>query len=195
MPGDRVRVEWSVGGAVLAAVEPTPAEVAAAAETLSDAYNDPHNRVMMANTTEMSAADVAAHYAAMREAGARPFLLFRDGALAGDADLRHIGGGRAELAILVAARAAQGRGLGTRFALMLHAVAFRALDLQRVYVSIVPGNVASRRLFEKLGYHQDDSPEARAYADDATDVSLSIARSDFERAHPLPDVHLALLDG
>jgi RimJ/RimL family protein N-acetyltransferase len=194
MPATRVRAEWSVEGEVLAAVEPTPTEVAAAAETLAAGYNDPHNRVMMANTTEMSAADVNAYYASMREAGARTFLLLRDGALAGDADLRHVEGRHGELAILVAARAAQGRGLGTRFALMLHAVAFRALDLERVYVTIVPGNVASRRLFEKLGYGIDDSPEARAYADD-TDVSLSIARSDFERAHPLSDVRIALLPG
>jgi RimJ/RimL family protein N-acetyltransferase len=195
MPVERVRIEWSSQGEVLAAVEPTPAEVAAGAGELAAAYNDAHNRVMMAHTAEMSAAEVVAHYASMAQAGARPFLLLRDGALAGDADLRHIAGGRAEFAILVAARAAQGRGLGTRFALMLHAFAFRALGLQRVYVTIVPGNAASRRLFEKLGYQPDDTPGARAYADDETDVSLSIARADFERAHPLPDVQITARTG
>jgi RimJ/RimL family protein N-acetyltransferase len=190
MAEDRYRLEWRLGDDVLVAVEPLPAEVESHAEALSAAYNDAHNRTMMAHSTEMSPADVVAHYAAMAAAGARPFLLLRDRALAGDADLRHIEHRRAELAILIAARAAQGRGLGTRFALMLHAFAFRELHLERVYVTIVPANAASLRLFEKLGYRPDASPEARAYADDEADVSLSLAREDFEPAHALDDVRM-----
>jgi RimJ/RimL family protein N-acetyltransferase len=56
----------------------------------------------------------------------------------------------------------------------------------------VPANAASRRLFEKLGYRPDASPAARAYADEDADVSLSLARADFERAHPLPDFRIEL---
>ena len=191
MSAGKIRVEWDVEGDVLVAVEPLPAEVEAHAEALAAAYNEAHNRAMMAHSTEMSPADVVEHYASMAAAGARSFLLFRDGVLAGDADLRHVEHARrAELAILIAARAAQGRGLGTRFALMLHAFAFRELRLERVYVTIVPANAASLRLFEKLGYQPDARPEARAYADDAADVSLSLARDDFERAHALEGIHV-----
>jgi RimJ/RimL family protein N-acetyltransferase len=184
MTTDRFRIAWSAGGEELVAVEPSPAEVAAHADVLADAYNERHNRTMLAHSAEMSPADVVDHYAAMVAASARPFLLFRAGALAGDADLRHIERDRAEFAILIAARAAQGHGLGTRFALMLHAFAFRTLGIERLYVTIVPANAASRRLFEKLGYQPDTSREARAYTDAETDVSLSLAREDFERMHP-----------
>ena len=192
MSAGKIRVEWDVEGDVLAAIEPTWDEVAAAAEALAAACNDAHNRTMLALSGDMTADDVVAHYASLAPPGARPFLLLRSGALVGDADLRHIdhGHGRAEFAILVGARADQGRGLGTRFALMLHAFAFETLGLERVYVTIVPGNAASLRLFEKLGYQRDDSPAARAYADDATDVALSLARADFERAHRLEGIHV-----
>jgi RimJ/RimL family protein N-acetyltransferase len=66
---------------------------------------------------------------------------------------------------------------------MLHAFAFRALGLARLYVTIVPENGASLRVFAKLGYGDDASETARAFADDPRDVSLSLARDSFERAH------------
>jgi RimJ/RimL family protein N-acetyltransferase len=181
-----VRVEWPGGPSdpcVLAAIEPTPDEVSAAAEELASAYNEPHNRAMIANTTDFTPDDVAEHFATMRAEGARPFLLHRDGVLMGDADLRHVARGRAEFALLIASRASQGKGLGTRFALMLHAFAFRALAIERMYVTIVPENVASLRVFAKLGYTEDASDEARAFTDDARDVSMSLTHREFERAY------------
>ena len=42
---------------------------------------------------------------------------------------------------MIAARATQGRGLGARFAIMLHAFGFGPLGLDRIYVGIVPANV------------------------------------------------------
>ncbi len=191
MLAGKLRMEWAVGDGVLAAIEPTPEEVAAAAEALALAYGDPHNSAMMALSGAMSAGDVVEHYAGMKPPTARPFLLQRDGVLVGDADLRHIEGGRGEVAILIGARAEQGRGLGTRFALMLHAFAFRGLGLDRVYATIVPENAASLRLFEKLGYRADDGPTARSYVDEPTDVSLSVSRVDFERAHRLDEIRIA----
>jgi RimJ/RimL family protein N-acetyltransferase len=176
-------IEQAAVDGALRVVEPTPAEVVLQAAVLAGAYNDPHNRSMMAHTHDMSEADVIAHYAAMAAEGARAFLLYRGDALAGDADLRRIEHGKAELAILVASRAAQGKGLGTRFALLVQAFAFRTLGLERIYVSILPENTASRRLFEKLGYHVDTSPEARAHADEEQDITMSIGRTEFERAH------------
>jgi RimJ/RimL family protein N-acetyltransferase len=169
---------------VLAAVEPTADELEARATELATAYNDPHNSAMMANTIRFSEADVVANYEEMAAQGARSFLLYDGASFAGDADLRNVAEGRAELAILIAARGAQGKGLGTRFATLLHVFAFRALGVERVYVTILPENTASRRTFEKIGHAVDTSAQARTYADDARDVSMSIGKSEFERAHP-----------
>jgi RimJ/RimL family protein N-acetyltransferase len=178
----RFRIEWQGATDVLAAIEPTAGEVRAHARALAGAYNDEHNRAMMGHE-RMTEGDVIAYFADMARDGARVFLLFRDGALAGDGDLRGIADGAAELAIMIGTRDAQGKGLGTRFATMLHAFAFRLLDLHKVYVAIVSANAASRRLFEKLGYRVDDSHAARAYADEDTDVTMSVDRSTFESTH------------
>jgi RimJ/RimL family protein N-acetyltransferase len=186
----RYRIDWAEPDGTLSVIEPTPEEVVAAAPLLAAAYSEPHNRAMMAGTTEMLASDVVEHFASLDASGGRPFLLLHRGALAGDADLRHIEGGRAEVALLIAARAAQGRGLGTRFARMIHALAFGPLGLERTFVTIVPANVASLRLFEKLGYVRDDGPEARAYADHPDDVALSLAREAF--AGHAPEVQITL---
>jgi RimJ/RimL family protein N-acetyltransferase len=100
-----------------------------------------------------------------------------------DADLRNLSGGAAEFAFLVAAPAAQGKGLGTQVATLIHAFGFVRLGLERIYASIIPGNTASRRVFEKLGHRIDDSPEARAYADEPDDITMGIERAPFERMH------------
>lgn len=186
----RLVVSWSGPAGALRAVEPDADEVAAHAAALAAAYSDPHNAPLMGHAAPLGPADVVEHYAGLAAAGGRPFLLFQDGALAGDADFRGLAPGpegpTAEFAIMVAARAAQGRGLGTRFATMLHALAFapppRGLGLGRVYVGIVPQNIASRRLFEKLGYRPDHGPTARAYVDEDDDLSLSLAAGDLRAA-------------
>jgi RimJ/RimL family protein N-acetyltransferase len=187
MRARRLRVEWWGGGDSrgdrLSAIEPTPDEIHARAAELAAAYNEPHNRAMMAHSADFSADDVIAHYAQMDGEGARQFFLFEGDAFVGDADFRHIEDGRGEFAILIGPREAQGKGLGTRFALLLHALAFDALGIDRVYVTILPENVASRRLFEKVGYRHDPSREARLYVDDDRDVSMSIRKGDFASAH------------
>ena len=66
---------------------------------------------------------------------------------------------------------------------MLHAFAFGALRLQRVYASNIPTNHASQRLFQKLGYQRDDAPAARAYMDQPDDITLSLARERFYVLH------------
>src|SRR5262245_43809142 len=175
-------VEWRTGDERLLAIEPTSREIAAAAAQLAAYYNDPHNRQMMAHEAELSADEVAAYYQELRDEGGRPFLLWRDGALMGDADVRNIEGDSGEVAIMIGARDVQGRGLGTRFAVMVHAFAFDTLDLARTYVSIIPANAASRRLFEKLGYLPDDTPAAREIADDDSDVTMSLERVRFRAA-------------
>jgi RimJ/RimL family protein N-acetyltransferase len=167
----------------LALVEPTIDEIRTHAEILATAYNDPHNASLLGHTDELDSFDVVDHYRDLREEGARAFLLYVDGQLAGDADLRGIVGGTAEFAFLIAARSAQGKGLGTRFARALTAFGFRALDLHHVYASVAPANVASKRVFGKLGFVVDESATARGYADEPEDITFSIERATFEHTN------------
>ncbi len=187
----RYRLDWSTPSGHLLAIEPTPAEVAAHAPALATAYNDPHNAPLMGHTETISPAEVVENYATMSAEGARVFLLFHDGAFAGDADLRGITDRGAEFAFMIAATAAQGKGLGTRFAMLVHRFGFSQLALPHIYASIVPANVASRRVFEKLGYRLDDSAAARDFADDPGDLVMSIDRATFER-QPLAEIAIAV---
>jgi len=181
----RWSVRWDGPEGLLEAREPTRPEVEAASASLSAWYNEAHNRSMMANEEEMDPGDVVEHFEGMWRGGGRNFLLYAQGRLMGDADLRHVDAATrtAEFAIMIGERTAQGRGFGTRFALMLHALAFERLGLERVYVSIIPSNQGSLRLFEKLGYTSDNSPAARAYIDEPDDLTLSFRRADFLRLH------------
>ena len=175
---DRIQIEWRD----LRAIEPLPDEIARHAGALAAAYNEPRNSALLGHIEPMSQTDVVEHYASLDAQGARPFVLVRDELLAGDGDLRGITNRVAEFAFLIASPDAQGKGLGTRFAIMVHAFAFTRLELDRVYASVVPGNVASRRVFDKLGYALDDGEVARGFAD-LGDVVLSIDRDTFERRH------------
>jgi RimJ/RimL family protein N-acetyltransferase len=202
------QIAWVTPAGRLVAIEPRPDEVMRYAELLAAAYNDPRNAPLLGHTEDVDPDDVVAHYGDVAEAGGHNFLVFiersetagggpdgfaggaggnglrgLDGALAADADLRKVGGGAAEFAFMVASPAAQGKGLGTRVATMVHAFGFRRLGLERIYASIIPGNAASRRVFDKLGYQLDASPAARAYADEPGDLTMGIDRAVFERSH------------
>jgi RimJ/RimL family protein N-acetyltransferase len=179
----RFLIELEDGGFRLGAHEPTRAEIAKHAAALASFYNEPHNRAMLAHAAELSASDVIEHYAGLAAEDARAFLLTVDGRLVGDADLRNVEGDHAEAAILIGDRSVQGKGLGTRFGVMLHAFAFRTLGLGRTYASIIPANTGSLRLFAKLGYERDDTPEARRHIDEPSDVTLSVAAPGFEALH------------
>jgi len=175
-----IETPWAHG--CLRAFEPTLSEVVTAAPLLAEFYNDRHNAAMMTNTEEASADDVVEMFQAMRAAGDRPFLLEQDGELLGDADFRHIQGGEAEFAVMVGRRVQQSRGLGTRFAAMLHAAALRMMGLERIYATVIPQNIASRRILEKLGYQVDPSPRAAAFTETEDDIAMSVDRAQFERA-------------
>jgi RimJ/RimL family protein N-acetyltransferase len=177
------QIAWVTPAGRLVAIEPRPDEIARYAGALAAAYNDPRNAPLLGHTDDVDEDDVVGHYSDVAEAGGHNFLVFGDGALAADADLRKVGGGAAEFAFMVASPAAQGKGLGTRVALMIHAFGFRRLGLERIYASIIPDNAASRRVFDKLGYQVDASPAARAYADEPGDVTMGIDRAAFERSH------------
>lgn len=179
----RVRIDWTTDAGRLAAIEPSPREIATHASALAAGYNDPVNAPLMGHAEPLTEGEVVEHYQEMVDEGARAFLLFCDDQLVGDADLRGIDDGAAEFAFMIAAPNLQGKGLGTRFALMIHAFGFGALGLQRIYASVVPHNTASRRVFEKLGYGEDPTAAARAFADEPDDVVLSIDRATFERVN------------
>jgi len=180
-----IRIEWRVGGMELVAIEPTQAELAEHAPALSAGYNHPANATLMGHTKDISPAEVVESYTESIAAGMRAFLLFVDGALAGDGDLRNFRGTTAEFAFMIAAPTAQGKGLGTKFATMIHAFGFSRLSLVRVYASVVPENTASKRVFEKLGYTIDTSAAGREYAEEATDIVLSLEREMFTRINPV----------
>jgi RimJ/RimL family protein N-acetyltransferase len=177
------RISWANGADVLEAREVRPSDVAPHAAELAAWYDEPHNRAMMSNSGGLTADDVMESIGELAAAGGRPFLLYRDGALVGDGDFRHVGKTEAEFAIMIGPRTAQGLGLGTRFSVMMHAFAFRVLALDVVYLSIVPDNVAGRRCYEKVGYEQDGSCPASRYADHVDDVTMSLPRARFEALH------------
>ena len=183
MPNALFEVEYQDAQNLLRAFEPSLDEVRAAAARLSGFYNDEHNRVMLTHEDDMSAEEVVEYYGESREDGDRLFLLEQDGVLIGDADFRNVDAESAEYAIMIGARDLQGRGLGRRFTTMLHAWAFRGLGLDRVYVTILPANAASVRLFEQLGYEPDSSLRARSLIDEQSDVTLSVQLSAFELQH------------
>jgi [ribosomal protein S5]-alanine N-acetyltransferase len=172
--GELFMVEWAIRDTLLRVVEPTPVEVRAHASTLANYYNEPDNRALMTNQHDFSAEDVALQFAEMRAAGGRPFLLFEGETFLGDCDLRHVEPHKAEFAIMVGARAEQGKGKGTLFSVMLLALAFGRLGLKRIYASVRPQNVGSLRMLKKVGYTFDESPEARRYAEEHDDMCLSV---------------------
>ena len=176
----RNRIDWNTDVGRLEALELTVDDVVTYAGQLAAGYNHPSNAELMGHAEPISPDEVVEHYAEMLEDGARAFLLLRDGDFAGDADLRRIRDGAAEFAFMIGAPSAQGKGLGTRYATMIHAFGFQTIGLHHIYASIVPHNVASRRVFEKLGYVVDASPTARTFADEPGDVVMAIDRATFE---------------
>ena len=150
---------------------------------LASAYNEPENARLMGHDELLTPEDVVEHYRTIIEQGGRPFLLYLDGVLIGDADLRGIRAGAAEFAFLIASRDRQGKGLGTKLALMVHAAAFTVLALHRIYASVDPTNPASRRALEKLGYRASDTEEARSFVDGPGDVTLVLERETFLGLH------------
>jgi RimJ/RimL family protein N-acetyltransferase len=171
---------WIIESGELVAAEPTAQELSVVAPALAGVYNE--NARMLAHSVPLSPEEVLEWYDELRGDGGRPFLLRANGVLVGDADLRRIDDRNAEFAIVIGGAGVQGRGLGTRFAQMVHALAFRKLGVEQLYVSIVPENVASRRLFEKLGYVGDDGAFARQIADEDSDVTMVVDRGRFEAA-------------
>lgn len=190
MPTERYAVEIQTPHGLFCASEPSPPEIQQALPELARFYNERHNRSMLGNTMAMAEPEILRYYAEMQDADARPFLLHLDDKLMGDADLRHIQPPFAEFAILIGDRTRQGHGLGLQFSLLIHALAFADLNLERIYASILPENAASLRLFEKLGYTRDLGAQALTYADADTDVILSLDRARFAQLHEISRVQI-----
>jgi RimJ/RimL family protein N-acetyltransferase len=180
---ERLLVEWITEVGRLEIVEPTEEEVRMHAQALADFYNEPSNRALLTNTHDFTADDVVDQFAEMRAQGGRTFLLKVEGEVVGDCDFRNVEGRAAEYAIMVGPRASQAKGLGTRFSVMVHALAFERLGLDHVYASVRPDNAGSLRMLEKVGYVRDASPAARRYAEEPDDVCVGIDAATFRRAH------------
>jgi RimJ/RimL family protein N-acetyltransferase len=181
--GATCTVLWTVGGDRLIAREEPDSVIRACAGQLASWYNETYNSGMMGHESPISADEVCAQAGVMRSEGSRYFLLYLGEEFMGDADFRNIQQSEAEFAIMIGARTQQGKGLGTRFSVMMHAFAFRELSVATCYLTIVPQNVAGRRCYEKVGYRVDEGPAARHYIDEDTDVAMSLSRSVFEERH------------
>ncbi|MDP2646436.1 MAG: GNAT family protein [Desulfobacterales bacterium] len=176
-------IEAPLAQGTLRVFEPTQTEVLTAAPLLAAFYNDSHNSAMLTNTRDLTALEVVETYQALRTNGGRTFLLEQDGVLMGDADFRNVTGSEAEFAILIGSRTQQSRGLGTRYAAMMHIAALRVLGFERIYATIIPMNIASHRMLEKLGYQLDQSLRAASFTDAEDDIAMSIDWAQFKRAH------------
>jgi RimJ/RimL family protein N-acetyltransferase len=168
-----IEITWGA----LRAIEPTRAELARYAPLLAEGYNHPANAPLMGHTQIITPAEVVESYLLSIADGMRAFLFFDGDAFCGDGDLRNFRAKTAEFAFMIAAPNAQGKGFGTRFATMVHTFGFQTLE--RIYASVVPANTASLRVFEKLGYTIDETPEGRAYAEEPGDITLSLPRAAF----------------
>lgn len=175
---------WEHQGRRLEARPATQALVAQHSAALAGWYNVPANKALMANTQDFTAQEVEEMYAAFRADAGLVFLLFVDGALCGDADLRNVRRHSAEFAIMVGAPEQQGRGLGTAFTAMIHVHALRDLKLPQVWLSIVPDNVGARRCYEKCGYVVDHGPGASDVMEEPTDVPMRLTAADLQRCQP-----------
>ena len=144
-----IRIDWATPAGVLLAIEPTPVEITRHSLALSGGYNDPANAELMGHASLISPDEVIDSYGEAIAAGMRAFLLFVDGVFAGDGDLRNFRGTTAEFAFMIAAPAAQGKGLGTRFATMIHEP--RLIEVL---------NANDWQLFEKSKAEPDDLPSA-----------------------------------
>lgn len=174
-----MRLRWPRDGVLFEAIEPAAELVGVHAPTLRRWYNAADNAPMMGGSGDMTDEDVVAFWRALRQGGGRGFLAFVDGALVGDMDLRNVSAGAAEFAIMIGDASQKGRGLGKVLAAMLHVFAFRELGLSRVYVQPKRENVRVQRLERALGYEPDDSPAARAYADDEGCLTMSLGAETF----------------
>jgi RimJ/RimL family protein N-acetyltransferase len=183
MSDERFVVEWEMADARLRLVEPTTEEVRVHAAMLAAFYNEPVNRALLTNEHQFAPEDVVDQFRDMQAEGGRPFLLFADETMMGDCDLRHIEGTSAELAIMVGARARQGKGFGTRFGTMLLAFAFGRLGLDRVFASVRPENAGSLRMLGKIGLAVDARPAARRFAEADDDVCMSVEARAFTKAY------------
>ena len=186
----RYRIAWATPAGLVTAIEPTPDEVRAHAAELARGYNDPANAALMGHTSEISEDEVVDSYAELIDDGGRAFLAFLDGDFVGDADLRGIHGGGAEFAFMIGAPKTQGKGLGTKLATMLCKFGFETIGLRTIYGSVVPENVASRRVFEKLGFWLDDTPAAREFADEPGDLVMAIDKATFARVPGIGDIRI-----
>ncbi|MCR4336264.1 MAG: GNAT family N-acetyltransferase [Candidatus Omnitrophica bacterium] len=71
----------------------------------------------------------------------------------------------ADIGLMIGEPASRGRGLGSEALQLIVEHAFFSLNLHRVMAGIVEKNVASTRLFEKLGFKQEGKLREHFYTD------------------------------
>jgi RimJ/RimL family protein N-acetyltransferase len=86
---------------------------------------------------------------------------------------------------MIGEAALHGRGLGTAAGRLVCRIAFEQMGILRLYLSVTPTNTAAIRSYNKLGFLEDHSPEARRYADDPGDVTMSLDAGKFTQGRPV----------
>jgi diamine N-acetyltransferase len=87
----------------------------------------------------------------------------------------------AELHILLGDRASHGHGIGTEATRAMLRHGFHDLNLHRIYLFVLDGNTAARRMYEKVGFRHEGTLRESAFKDGAyADVHmLGMLQSEF----------------
>ena len=127
LDGVGYRIDWTSDAGQSRAFEPTPDEVAQHAGALAAGYNDPRNAPLHGpHRPRSSPTRSIEHYADMPPTKARASSCCSATARSpATATCAASADGAAEFAFMIGAPSAQGKGLGTRFATMIHAFGFR----------------------------------------------------------------------
>jgi RimJ/RimL family protein N-acetyltransferase len=97
------------------------------------------------------------------------FAVYADKTLIGYGTLSHIDPTHrsCEIGIVIGEKQYWNKGLGARVISQLTTLAFTKYDLHRVYAVIQGGNKASRRCFEKVGFHHEGTLRDARYLNGA----------------------------
>ncbi len=187
-----IELKWKTEVGVLRARHPTRVELAAAAPAVTDWFNAPpgQNAKNLGMTPNQTVEDTREYLLRKLDAGIDRMLLYVDDKLVGYmffgdwhgpgpivpttasepetmSSWADVPPTAAEFGAMIGKPSTQGKGLGTRFAVMVHKYAVEELGLVRFVAGAYPWASGSRRLLAKLGYKRVfDAPSIQRWTDE-----------------------------
>ena len=189
-----IAMEWATDSGLLRACHPTREELVAVAPAVTQWLNAPpgRNAKNLGIQPNQTVEDTKTFLLQKWHDGIDRMLLFVDGMLVGymffgdwhgpgpiallcrgqsepqpTNDWADIPPSGAEFGALIGDPRVQGKGLGTRFAVMVHKYAIEQLGLDRFVAAAYPWATGSRRLLAKLGYERVlDAPTVHRWTDE-----------------------------